>query len=110
MVNLRGSADKVQYNVPISLRGVTNGTMQQYLQPYSQTFTDRSGNLDSTCFSRETHPTYGEVIIFKTLHKAAPPVVRRVLGGIDGIFVHPTEECSWEEDKEKVRLGHLVTN
>jgi len=96
----------IQYNVPIKvLDSSQEWVIQTSLQPY-RVFTDRSGNLEDTCFSRENVPYIGELVVVKTLKKEAAQTAHDVLSGIEGLLVMPITECSWEEDKERVaRLG-----
>ena len=92
----------IQYNVPIKvLDSSQEWVIQTSLQPY-RVFTDRSGNLEDTCFSRENVPYIGELVVVKTLKKEAAQTAHDVLSGIEGLLVMSITECSWEEDKERV--------
>lgn len=94
----------VQYGVPIKILDRSKEWMiQNSLQGY-RVFTDRSGNLDGTCFSRENVPYVGELIVVKTLKQEAAQTAHEVLGGIEGLLVMPITESSWEEDKERIAL------
>jgi hypothetical protein len=92
-----------QYNVPVKVLDPKVESMVQHaLKPY-RVFTDASGNLCDTCFSRENAGPYvGDVIVVKTLRKEAAETARNVLSGIEGLLVLPISECSWEEDKARV--------
>lgn len=91
-----------QYNVAIKVLDANNEWMiQSSLQGY-RVFTDKSGNLENTCFSRETIPYVGELVVVKTLKMDAAQVAYSVLGGIEGLLVMPITECDWEDDKNRV--------
>ncbi len=91
-----------QYNVAIKVLDPNKEWMiQNSLQTYS-VFTDKSGNLENTCFSREIIPYVGELIVVKTLKQEAAQVAYSVLGGIEGLLVMPITECDWEGDKRRV--------
>ena len=91
-----------QYNVPVKVLDTSKEwTIQSSLQRY-KIFTDSSGNLDGTCFSRENLPYVGELIVVKTIKQEAAETANRVLSGIEGLLVLPVTECSLEEDKERV--------
>jgi len=90
----------VQYNVSVKvLEASQEWRIQNSLQGY-RVFTDRSGNLEDTCFSRENLPYVGELIVVKTLKQEAAQTAYDVLGGIEGLLVLPITECSYEEDKK----------
>ena len=91
-----------QYNVAVKvLDSSKEGMIQTSLQPY-RVFTDRSGNLEDTCFSVENVPYVGEVVVVKTLKQEAAKTAYDVLKGIEGLLVMPITECSFEKDKERV--------
>ena len=91
-----------QYNVSVKvLDSSKEWRIQNALQGY-HVFTDGSGNLDRTCFSRERVPYVGELIVVKTLKQEAAQTAHEVLSGIEGLLVMPIMESSWEEDKERV--------
>lgn len=92
-----------QYNVAVKvLDSSAEIKIESALRPYS-VFTDQSGNLKDTCFSRENAGPYvGEVIVVKTLREDAARTAQEVLGGIEGLLVLPTTQCSWEEDKQRI--------
>ncbi len=93
----------IQYNVPVKVLDPSQEwRIQNSLQPY-RIFTDRRGNLEDTCFSKETLPYVGELIVLKTLKKEAAATASEVWRGIEGLLVMPITECSWEEDKKRVR-------
>lgn len=93
----------IQYNVPVKVLDPSQEwRIQNSLQPY-RVFTDRHGHLEDTCFSREKMPYVGEFVVVKTLKKEAAKTAYDVLRGIEGLLVLPITECSWEEDKERVR-------
>jgi len=97
----------VQYNVPVKVLDPDKEHMVEYaLRPYG-VFTDRSGNLEDTCFSRENLPYVGKFIVVKTLKKEAAKTAHRVLGGIEGLLVLPITECIWEEDKNKIESDRI---
>ena len=92
----------IKYNVPVKvLDSSQEWRIQNSLQGY-RVFTDRSGNLEDTCFSKENVPYVGELVVVKTLKQEAAKTAYEVLGGIEGLLVMPITECSWEEDKERV--------
>ncbi|MFC1682246.1 hypothetical protein ACFL0X_01350 [Nanoarchaeota archaeon] len=92
----------IQYNVQVKvLDSSQEWRIQNSLQGY-RVFTDKSGNLEDTCFSRENVPYAGELIVVKTLKQEAAQTAYDVLGGIEGLLVMPISECSWEKDKERV--------
>ncbi len=92
----------VQYNVPIKVLDPDKEWMiQNSLQGY-RVFTDRSGNLEGTCFSKENVPYVGEVVVIKTLKQEAAQTAREVLSGMEGLLVLPITECEWEEDQRRV--------
>ncbi len=92
----------IQYNVPVKvLDSSKEWRIQNALQGY-RVFTDGSGNLDQTCFSREKVPYAGELIVVKTLKQEAAQTAHKVLSGIEGLLVMPITESSWEEDKERI--------
>ncbi len=100
----------VQYNVPVKvLDSSKEWRIQNSLQGY-RVFTDRSGNLDGTCFSREKVPYVGEVIVVKTIKQEAAKTAFEVLGGIEGLLVLPITECSLEEDKKRVAKANKKNN
>ena len=87
----------IQYNVPIKVLDPSKeGMIQKSLVGY-KIFTDRSGNLENTSFSRENVPYAGELIVVKTLKKEAAQVAYDVLEGIEGLLVMPITEGNWEE-------------
>lgn len=92
-----------QYNVPITvLEPSQERLIQQSLVGY-KVFTDKSGNLENTCFSREKVPYAGELIVVKTLKEEAAKTAYEVLSGIEGLLVMPITECQWEdESKDKL--------
>ena len=91
-----------QYNVPVKVLDSSKEWMVQSSLANYSIFTDRSGNLQDTCFSREKLPYVGEFIVVKTLKEEAAQVAHKVLSGIEGLLVLPINKCSWEEDKERV--------
>jgi|GEM_PF-3179171 len=92
----------IQYNIAVKvLDPRQEGQIQQSLQGY-RVFVDRSGNLDGTCFSRETVPYVGDLIVVKTIKKEAASVAHEVLSGLEGLVVLPITTCSQEEDEERV--------
>jgi hypothetical protein len=115
MVTLKSSTDFVQYNIAVL---PTNGReiremgsrVQQYLQGY-RCFTDGSGNLQGTGFHRERIPYIGEAVIIRTIRKEAADTAQRVLSGVSDIekwLVLPTNECSHEEDKERIQRAREI--
>ncbi|MBS3075265.1 hypothetical protein J4429_02280 [Candidatus Pacearchaeota archaeon] len=91
-----------QYNVPVKVLDSSKEWMIQNSLAGYRVFTDRSGNLDGTCFSREDVPYVGELVVVKTLKPEAAQTAHRVLSGIEGLMVLPVTECSLEEDKQRV--------
>ena len=92
----------IQYNVPVKVLDKSKEwIIQNSLQGY-RVFTDRSGNLDSTCFSRENIPYVGDIIVVKTIKEDAAKTAHDVLSGIEGLVVLPTTECDLKEDQERV--------
>jgi len=92
-----------QYNVPVKVLDPSVEYMVECALRGYKIFTDRRGNLSGTCFSRENAGPYvGEVIVIKILREEAAETAQRVLGGIEGLLVLPTTECSLEEDKKRV--------
>ncbi len=92
----------IQYNVPVKVLDSSQEWMIQGSLTSYRVFTDRSGNLENTCFSRENVPYAGELIVMKTLKQEAAKTAYEVLRGIEGLLVLPITECSWEEDEERV--------
>ena len=89
-----------QYNVPVKVLDPSKeGLIQTSLQGY-RVFTDRTGNLEDTCFSKENVPYVGELIVVKTLKPEVAQTAYKVLSGIEGLLVMPITFCCWEEDKE----------
>ena len=87
-----------QYNVPIKVLDETvTWRIHSDLTGYSS-FTDRSGNLEQTCFSLEQLPYVGEMIVIKTLKKQNAQIAYDVLSGIEGLVVLPITESLWEEE------------
>ena len=92
----------IQYNVPIKvLDSSQEWRIQNSLVGY-RVFTDRSGNLENTCFSRENIPYVGELVVVKTLKQEAAQTAYDTLRGIEGLLVMPISECNLEEDKKRV--------
>lgn len=91
-----------QYNVPIKVLDPNKERLIQYSLTGYGVFTDRSGNLEGTCFSKENVPCVGEFIIVKTLKKEAAETAYDVLSAIEGLVVLPITECIFEEDKKRV--------
>ena len=93
----------VQYNIPIKvIDPIKEWMIQTRLQDY-RILTDRSGNLESICFSKENLPYVGEMTIVKTLKKEAAKLAYMILSGIEGLLVHPINESIWEEDLKRVK-------
>ena len=93
---------KIQYNVAVKvLNPFQEWRIQQSLQNYT-VFTNKSGYLEDTCFSKEDIPYVGELVVVKTLKKDAAKTAHHVLSGIEGLVVMPITECDWEEDKKRV--------
>ncbi len=91
-----------QYNVAVKVPDLSNEwKVEASLRPYT-VFTDKKGNLEDTCFSREDIPYVRDVIVVKTLKQEAARVAYDVLSKIEGLIVLPITECSWEEDLERV--------
>ena len=91
-----------QYNIAIKvLKPEVESRIQTSLQGYS-IFTDRSGNLQDTCFSRENVPYAGELIVVKTLKKLLAEKAHDVLSRIEGLLVLPVTECDWREDVKSI--------
>ena len=91
-----------QYNVSVKVLDLTQGTRIQSSLQGCGVFTDSSGNLDRTCFSREDVPYVGKLIVVKTLKEEVACVAHDVLSGIEGLFVMPITESSWKEDTGRV--------
>jgi len=91
-----------QYNVPIKVLDSSQEWLIQHSLTGYRVFSDRSGNLEDTCFSRENVPYVGELVVVKTLKQEAAKTAYDVLRGIEGLLIMPITECSWEEDKERV--------
>jgi len=91
-----------QYNVAVKvLKEERRNAIVTSLQGY-RIFTDRSGNLDGTNFSRETVPYIGDITIVKTLKKEAAEKAHEVLSEIEGLLVLPITESIWEQDKKSI--------
>ena len=91
-----------QYNVPVMVLDISKEWMIQNSLAGYRIFTDRSGNVEDTCFSRENVPYVGKLVVVKTLKQEAAQTAYDVLRGIEGLLVMPITECNWEEDKERV--------
>ena len=95
----------IQYNVPVKVLDPSKERMiQNSLQGY-KVFTDRSGNLEDTCFSREHVPYVGELVVVKTLKEEAARTAYEVLRGIEGLLVLPITKSSWEQDKKMISIS-----
>ena len=89
-----------QYNVPIKvLDEKVEWRIQSDLANYPS-FSDGSGNLIQTCFSKEKLRYVGEFIVIKTLIKQNAEIAFDVLQGIEGLVVLPISESLWEEELE----------
>ena len=97
----------VQYNVPVVVLDPNKRYLVQHALKGYKCFTDRSGNLDGTCFSKETVPCVGELYIVKTIKREAAETAHEVLSGIEGLLVLPINQCNMEEDEQ--RIAELVT-
>ncbi|MBW3010821.1 hypothetical protein KY335_00360 [Candidatus Woesearchaeota archaeon] len=91
-----------QYNVPVKVLDKEREYMIEHSLRGYKVFTDGSGNLKDTCFSRERVPYVGEIIVVKTLKEEAAQTAHEVLSGIEGLVVLPITECDWDEDKARV--------
>jgi|SRR3989344_2679120 len=99
----------IQYNVSVKVLDPTKEWMLQHsLQGY-RVFTDRSGNLEDTCFSKENISCVGEMTIVKTLKKEAAEIAYSVLSEVEGLLVLPINESSWEEDRKRVEDSRMST-
>ena len=97
----RTDEEQTQYNVAVKvINPDMESRIQQYLKPY-RCFTDESGNLKDTCFSREQLPYVGEMIVVKTLNREAADTAYTVLSKLEGLLVLPINECSWYEDRDR---------
>jgi hypothetical protein len=92
----------IQYNVPVKVLDETKRYLIELSLKGYKIFTNRSGNLEATCLSRENMPYVGELIVMKTLKQGAAQKAYEVLSGIEGLLVMPISQCSWEEDRERI--------
>lgn len=92
----------IQYNIPIKVLDSSKEWMIQSSLAGYKVFTDRSGNLEDTCFSRENLPYVGELIVVKTLKQDAAKIAHQVLSRLEGLLVMPINEGNLEEDKKRV--------
>ena len=88
----------VQYNIPIKVLDPSKRWMIQHsLKPY-RVFTDESGNLDGTCFSKENVPYVGELIVVKTIKQEAAKLAYEIFHDIEGLLVLPINESNLESE------------
>lgn len=86
-----------QYNIPIiSLDKSKEFLIQQSLQGY-RCFTNESGNLDGTCFSKEQAQYIGAFTVIKTISLEAANTAHKILSGIEGLVVLPIKESELEK-------------
>jgi hypothetical protein len=101
----------IQYNVAIKdLRaGIPNPGwgISNMFQGYKE-FTDGSGNLDRTAFSRETWKYGGEFVVIKTLKPEVVDIVYTVLRNVKGLIVLPMQKCRWEDPSKSRRKSLTV--
>jgi len=92
-----------QYNVAVKVLDKSKEYLVQHALKNYRVFTDRSGNLDGTCFSREVLPYAGEFVVVKTIKKEAAETAEDVLKTIEGLLGLPTTESEWEKDGEIIK-------
>ena len=93
----------IQYYVQIKVLNMKTEYMIQHALKNYRVFTDESGNLSGTCFSRENLPYVGSIVVVKTIRKEAADTAHEVLSGIEGLIVLPITECNLEEDEERIK-------
>ncbi|MEK6849985.1 MAG: hypothetical protein AABX85_00225 [Nanoarchaeota archaeon] len=93
----------IQYNVPVKVLNLSKEWLiQESLRGY-KIFTDRTGNLEDICFSRENVPYVGELIVVKTHKREAAQKAYELLKEVEeGFLVLPITESDFKKDREKV--------